>query len=224
MTPTAQRATAVFPGLHVAIIMDGNGRWAQARRRPRTFGHREGARTVRRVVEAAPGLGVGVLTLYAFSSDNWSRPAPEVRTLMRLFQRHLIGEADELAREGVRLQVIGRRDRLPPAVLEAIRVAEARTSEQKESLLAFFRGQDDELKKKQGQVAEAKKPRPIDPMLKELQEKLARVEQPLPPDPTLTELERAVKLSTGQLEKKRLTAAQDLAWALINNPAFLFNR
>ena len=102
--------------------------------------------------------------------------------------------------------------------------SEERTDEQKESLLAFFRAQDDELKKKQDQVAEAKKPRPIDPMLKELQEKLARVEQPLPPDPALTELERAVQLSTDQLETKRLTAAQDLAWALINNPAFLFNR
>jgi undecaprenyl diphosphate synthase len=123
-----QKAPAVFPGVHVAIIMDGNGRWAQARMRPRTFGHREGARTVRRIVEAAPGLGVGTLTLYAFSSDNWQRPSGEVRTLMRLFQRHLLGDADELAREGVKLQVIGRRDRLPDFVLHAIQLAEARTS------------------------------------------------------------------------------------------------
>jgi undecaprenyl diphosphate synthase len=123
-----QKSPAGFPGVHVAIIMDGNGRWAQARKRPRTFGHREGARAVRRIVEAAPRLGVGVLTLYAFSSDNWQRPPTEVRTLMRLFQRHLLGDADELAREGVRLQVIGRRDRLPDFVLDAIALAEARTS------------------------------------------------------------------------------------------------
>jgi undecaprenyl diphosphate synthase len=129
------RTPAIFPGLHVAIIMDGNGRWAQARKRPRSFGHREGARAVRRVVEAAPRLGIGVLTLYAFSSDNWNRPAAEVGTLMRLFHRHLLGEADELAREGVRLQVIGRRDRLPPGVLKAIRVAEARTANGRRLLL-----------------------------------------------------------------------------------------
>jgi undecaprenyl diphosphate synthase len=121
--------------LHVAIIMDGNGRWAQARKRPRTFGHREGARAVRRIVEAAPRLGIGTLTLYAFSSDNWRRPSAEVRTLMRLFQRHLLGDADELAREGVKLQVIGRRDRLPEGVLEAVRLAEARTSEERRLLL-----------------------------------------------------------------------------------------
>src|SRR5688572_2031622 len=97
-----QRTPAMVPpGLHVGIIMDGNGRWALARRRPRTFGHREGAKTVRRIVEAAPDLGIGVLTLFAFSSDNWQRPRGEVRTLMALFQRHLIREADELAREGV---------------------------------------------------------------------------------------------------------------------------
>jgi undecaprenyl diphosphate synthase len=130
-----QRTPGVPPGLHVAIIMDGNGRWARARKRPRTFGHKEGAKAVRRVVEASPKLGVGVLTLYAFSSDNWQRPPLEVRELMRLFQRHLLAEADELAREGVRLQVIGRRDRLSPAVSEAIRLAEARTQEGRRLLL-----------------------------------------------------------------------------------------
>jgi undecaprenyl diphosphate synthase len=130
-----QRAPVVPPGLHVAIIMDGNGRWARARKRPRTFGHREGAKAVRRVVEASPKLGVGVLTLYAFSSDNWQRPALEVRELMRLFQRHLISEADELAREGVRLQVIGRRDRISPAVADAIGLAESRTREGRRLLL-----------------------------------------------------------------------------------------
>jgi undecaprenyl diphosphate synthase len=87
------------------------------------------------VVEASPKLGVGVLTLYAFSSDNWQRPALEVRELMRLFQRHLLSEADELAREGVRLQVIGRRDRLSPSVSDAIRLAESRTKDGRRLLL-----------------------------------------------------------------------------------------
>jgi undecaprenyl diphosphate synthase len=107
--------------------MDGNGRWALARGRPRTFGHREGAKVVRKIVEAAPGLDIGVLTLYAFSSDNWSRPSAEVRTLMRLFHRHLMQEAAELARGGVQLQVIGRRDRLPPEVRSAMTGAEETT-------------------------------------------------------------------------------------------------
>ncbi|MSR36393.1 MAG: di-trans,poly-cis-decaprenylcistransferase [Gemmatimonadetes bacterium] len=104
--------------------MDGNGRWAKARGRPRAFGHREGARTVRRVCEVAPRLGIGTLTLYAFSADNWKRPASEVTALMALFRRHL---RNDLAGEGVRLSVIGRRDRLPAAVLDAIDRAEELT-------------------------------------------------------------------------------------------------
>jgi undecaprenyl diphosphate synthase len=113
---------------HVAIIMDGNGRWAVARGRPREWGHRKGAEAVRRVVEAAPGLGVRTLTLYAFSSDNWQRPAREVSMLMALLRRYLRREAGPLADNGVRLRVVGRRDRLPPAVVEAIEHAEARTA------------------------------------------------------------------------------------------------
>lgn len=114
--------------LHVAIIMDGNGRWALARGRPREWGHRRGAEAVRRVVEAAPDLGIGTLTLYAFSSDNWQRPASEVALLMRLFQRYLRREADALADNGVRLRVVGRRDRLAPEVVAAIERAESRTA------------------------------------------------------------------------------------------------
>src|SRR5262245_38721084 len=91
--------------LHVAIIMDGNGRWAAARGLPRTAGHLRGADAVRRVVEAAPGFGIGTLTLYAFSSDNWRRPVDEVRTLLRLFARHLRSETPTLAEHGVRLTV-----------------------------------------------------------------------------------------------------------------------
>ena len=111
--------------LHVAIIMDGNGRWATARGLSRVAGHRHGADAVRRTVEAAPDLGVGTLTLYAFSSDNWKRPPDEVGTLMGLFQRYLESETSALVRQGVRLSVIGRRDRLPPPVREAIAAAEA---------------------------------------------------------------------------------------------------
>ena len=116
------------PRLHVAIIMDGNGRWATARGRPREWGHRQGARTVRTVVGAAADLGVGVLTLYAFSSDNWKRPPREVRSLMALFRKYLRSEAEELAAKGIRLRVIGRRDRLPDAVLRAIEEAETLTA------------------------------------------------------------------------------------------------
>jgi undecaprenyl diphosphate synthase len=112
----------------VAIIMDGNGRWAQARGRAREWGHRRGAESVRRVVEAAPDLGIRTLTLYAFSSDNWKRPPSEVRLLMRLFSRYLRREAAALAENGVRLEVVGRRDRLAPEIAEAIERAEAMTA------------------------------------------------------------------------------------------------
>ena len=114
--------------LHVAIIMDGNGRWATRRGLPRPAGHRAGAAAVRRVVEAAPGLGIGQLTLFAFSADNWRRPPREVAYLMRLFARHLRTEAVELTRTGVRLEVIGRRDRLAPVLIAAIAAAERATA------------------------------------------------------------------------------------------------
>jgi undecaprenyl diphosphate synthase len=115
-------------GIHAAIIMDGNGRWAQERGLPRVAGHRAGADTVRRVVKASPELDITSLTLYAFSSDNWRRPKTEVGTLMSLLARYLRSEADELHASGVRLSIIGRRDRLPASVVEAIEWAEARTS------------------------------------------------------------------------------------------------
>lgn len=114
--------------LHVAIVMDGNGRWATRRGLPRAAGHRAGAEAVRRVVEIAPGCGITALTLYAFSSDNWSRPAAEVSTLMRLFARYLRAEAAELATQGVKLTVIGRRDRLPRSLVDAIAAAEQATA------------------------------------------------------------------------------------------------
>ena len=115
-------------GMHVAIIMDGNGRWAEARGLPRTAGHREGATAVRRVVEAAPSLGIVMLTLYAFSSDNWKRPGAEVAALMRLLERFLRTEAASCVEQGVRVEVIGRRDRLPTRVQDAIAAAERATA------------------------------------------------------------------------------------------------
>jgi undecaprenyl diphosphate synthase len=113
---------------HVAIIMDGNGRWATERGLPRTAGHRAGAEAVRRVVEAAAGAGVQLLTLYAFSSDNWNRPRAEVDTLMMLFQRFLSAETARCVGEGVRLNVIGRRDRLTPRLVQLIEATEAATA------------------------------------------------------------------------------------------------
>ena len=113
---------------HVAIVMDGNGRWATRRGLPRAAGHRAGAEAVRRIVRIAPGCGITALTLYAFSSDNWKRPTTEVDTLFRLFARYLAREAPRLAAEGVRLAVIGRRDRLPAPLRDAVARAEARTA------------------------------------------------------------------------------------------------
>ena len=114
--------------LHVAMVMDGNGRWATRRGLPRTAGHRAGAQAVRPLVEAAPNLGVGALTLFAFSADNWKRPAHEVSALMRLFARHLRTETPRLLENGVRLEIVGRRDRLPTPLVAAMEAAEAATA------------------------------------------------------------------------------------------------
>ena len=114
-------------GLHAAIIMDGNGRWATARGLPRIAGHRAGAEALRRAVEASPDLGIGTLTVYAFSSDNWRRPRAEVSALMRLLHTYLRRERDKCVENGVRVSVIGRRDRLPPMLLPAIESTESAT-------------------------------------------------------------------------------------------------
>jgi undecaprenyl diphosphate synthase len=111
--------------IHVAIIMDGNGRWARRRGLPRSAGHHAGVDAIRRVVEMAPEVGIGTLSLFAFSSDNWARPAEEVQILMALFAQFLRDEAGPLRAHDVRLSVIGRRDRLPPEVVAAISAAEA---------------------------------------------------------------------------------------------------
>ena len=117
-----------YKGIHVGIIMDGNGRWAAARGMPRTAGHRAGVRAARKIVEAATREGVGTVTLYAFSSDNWSRPTPEVGALMRLLRRSLLVESKRCLENGVRLTIVGRRDRLPASLVHTIQEAEALTS------------------------------------------------------------------------------------------------
>jgi undecaprenyl diphosphate synthase len=116
-------------GLHVAIIMDGNGRWATRRGLPRMAGHRAGVAAVRRVVEHAPALGVRWLTLYAFSSDNWRRPADEVESIFWLMRAYLRLETERLRQHGARLEIIGRRDRLPDLLLRQIGHAENATAE-----------------------------------------------------------------------------------------------
>lgn len=115
-------------GMHVAIIMDGNGRWAERRGMPRVAGHRAGVAAARRVVEHASNLGVGRMTLYAFSSDNWRRPPAEVRSIFWLLRAFLRLETERMRSLGVRLRVIGRRDRLDEPVLRAIETSEQATA------------------------------------------------------------------------------------------------
>jgi undecaprenyl diphosphate synthase len=122
------RSPAFDDRLHVGIIMDGNGRWATRRGMSRLRGHEAGVEAIRRVVQAAPDQGVGTLTLYAFSSDNWKRPRAEVAGLMTLLRFYLANEVEALVRNGVRLNVIGRRDRLPDGIASAIARAEEATA------------------------------------------------------------------------------------------------
>ena len=112
----------------MAIIMDGNGRWANARGLPRIAGHRTGAEAVRRTIEAAPSLGISVLTLYAFSADNWSRPPLEISALMKLLGRYLVQESGRCVANGVRLEAIGRRDRLPTPLVALLEKTERKTA------------------------------------------------------------------------------------------------
>jgi len=114
--------------LHAGIIMDGNGRWALARGLPRQEGHRAGVANVTRVVDAAPGLDIRTLTLFAFSSDNWRRPTAEVDSLMSLLREYLERETARAIEQGVRIEAIGRRDRLDPSLAAAIRDAEEATA------------------------------------------------------------------------------------------------
>lgn len=132
MSSRSDQETSATAGLipvpqHVAIIMDGNGRWAKKRGMPRTFGHRQGAETVKAVVRAAAELGVRYLTLYGFSTENWSRPADEVSELMSLMRHYVRGNIADLHKNGVRLKIIGERWRLDKDILEMIENAETLT-------------------------------------------------------------------------------------------------
>ena len=117
------------PEFHVAIVMDGNGRWALRQGKSRIYGHRAGGPVVRHIVEAAPDLGISTLTLYAFSSDNWQRPKQEVNLLMQLFMKYLKSEVKDCIKNGVRLSFIGRRDRIDPALAMAMETAESSTKD-----------------------------------------------------------------------------------------------
>jgi undecaprenyl diphosphate synthase len=119
---------SVSDGLHVAIIMDGNGRWAKARGLPRSFGHREGVQALKRTVEAAPDCGITLLTVFGFSTENWRRPAQEVNDLMNLLKSYVKSDLDRLVREGVHVRVLGRREGLEPDILEVIERVERRTA------------------------------------------------------------------------------------------------
>jgi undecaprenyl diphosphate synthase len=120
---------------HIGIIMDGNGRWARRRGHPASFGHRAGVRAIKRVLEGCEQLGVEVLSVYAFSTENWSRPRAEVRALMRLFHETMQREIDEMHRRGVRIVVSGRRDGLSQRMRDRIEEAVARTAANKNGVL-----------------------------------------------------------------------------------------
>ena len=132
---------------HVAIIMDGNGRWAKARHLPRVAGHRAGVEALRRVVRAAPRLGIETLTLYAFSSENWNRPAEEVSDLMRLLHHHLLAEVVDLNRNGARLGLIGDWRAMSPELVERLQQAvdATRGNDRFRLVIALNYGGQDEL-------------------------------------------------------------------------------
>lgn len=125
------------PPTHIAIIMDGNGRWAETRGLPRIAGHKRGAESVRRTLEAAAHAGVSYLTLFGFSSENWNRPAGEVGDLMGLLRLYLRSEIEELKTSGVRLRVIGDRSRFDPDIVELIEYAESETAGNKRITLVL---------------------------------------------------------------------------------------
>lgn len=160
-TAEAERPDGSRPGLpgcprHVAIIMDGNGRWAKARRLPRLAGHKAGVEAVRRIVRAAPRLGVETLTLYAFSSENWRRPAEEVSDLMSLLRHHLLAELEELDENGARLSLIGNWRALKPDVVERLENAMERTrgNDRFRLVVALNYGGQDELTRAVQAIAE----------------------------------------------------------------------
>jgi undecaprenyl diphosphate synthase len=154
-----------IPPRHVAIIMDGNGRWAKMRGLPRTAGHKRGAESVRNAVSASRKLGISYLTLFGFSSENWKRPEGEVRALMGLLRLYLRSEVEELHKNGVRLRVLGERSRLDPDIVSLIENAEARTRDNTELtlLLALSYGSRQEMVNAAKKLSEEAKAGLIDP-------------------------------------------------------------
>ena len=133
--------------LHIAIIMDGNGRWAQARHRPRVFGHQAGVKTVRRIVEDAADMGIQYLTLYSFSTENWTRPKAEIAALFSLLRKYVEDDLDTLNSNNVRIRILGSREGLKPDLLELIHRVETTTEANTEFHLniAFNYGGRDEI-------------------------------------------------------------------------------
>ncbi len=172
---------------HVAVIMDGNGRWAQERGFPRIFGHRNGAASVRAVVEAAGRMGVEVLTLYSFSLENWKRPADEVEGLMALCEAYLEGNRDLLLRNGVRFRVIGRREGLPEAVRKGVAMLEELTSDCTRATLclALNYGSRAELADAARRIAERVRTGELDPAQIDESTVAAHLYAPDLPDPDL---------------------------------------
>ncbi|MCG8544774.1 MAG: isoprenyl transferase [Alphaproteobacteria bacterium] len=127
MDPLLSTSGSASTPVHVAIIMDGNGRWAKQRNLPRTAGHKQGAEAVRRAVRAAPSLGISYLTLFGFSSENWNRPESEIGDLMALLRLYLRSETAELHKNNVRILIIGDRGRLPKDIVQLIEQAESTT-------------------------------------------------------------------------------------------------
>lgn len=144
--PVVSQALAPSPPRHIAIIMDGNGRWAKARGLPRNLGHRQGIDTVRDVVRACRTLRIEYLTLYAFSSENWKRPETEVAGLMELLRLFIRRELDDLWRNGVRIRMIGDRSKLAPDIMQLITDAEQKTRDNRTLTLTIalsYGGQDE---------------------------------------------------------------------------------
>ncbi len=156
MAQTASTSALAQAPRHIAIIMDGNGRWAKQRSRPRTFGHGEGVEALRRTVEAAGELGVRYLTVFGFSTENWRRPVEEVNALFDLLRLYVARDLDRLVKEGVRVHVIGSREGLQPDLMRIIDDAEARTlhNDAQHLIIAFNYGGQDEIARAARRVAE----------------------------------------------------------------------
>ncbi|MBY0564834.1 MAG: isoprenyl transferase [Hyphomonadaceae bacterium] len=174
------------PPRHIAIIMDGNGRWARQRSRPRTFGHAEGVEALRRTVEAVGELGVEYLTVFGFSTENWRRPVEEVNALFDLLRRYVARDLDRLVDEGVRVRIIGERKGLQSDIADIITTAESRTRHNTRSNLtiAFNYGGQDEIARAARRVAEdiaAGKLMPEDVTIERFESYLDTAELP-PPD------------------------------------------